>query len=65
MTERWLTAKEFAHHIGVHLVTVRRWISRAEPAIEVMRVGGIVRVRLRATSCHSVPSPHSEQTAAH
>lgn len=62
---RWLAPKEFAAHLGVHLITVRRWIARAEPSIEVLRVGGIVRVRLRATSCNATLSVRSQETHAH
>ena len=37
------TAKEYAGRYKVTLRTVRRWI--AEGAVEVVRIGGIVRIR--------------------
>lgn len=66
MTEpRWLAPKELAAHIGVHVRTVRRWIAGREQAIEVMRVGGVVRVRLRVRACHSVAPAIEGQPRAH
>jgi excisionase family DNA binding protein len=62
---QWYPPKQFAAYMGVHLITVRRWIARGEPSIEVIRVGGIVRVRLRATTCYPMPSGSSLSQSAH
>lgn len=62
---RWLTPKEFAAIVGVHVITVRRWIAAADPSIDVLRIGGVVRVRIHATSCTSMPSVNHRETHAH
>lgn len=44
---RWLSIKELGAHLSVTERTIRRWIASDVPAIEVLRIGGIVRARLR------------------
>jgi hypothetical protein len=62
---RWLAPKELAAELNVHISTVRRWILAAEPSIEVLRVGSIVRVRVRACACASTPTAPHEKNSAH
>jgi hypothetical protein len=61
----WLAPKELAAELNVHISTVRRWIWAAEPSIEVLRVGSIVRVRVRACACASTPTAPHEKNSAH
>jgi predicted site-specific integrase-resolvase len=64
MTDRWMAPKEFAAALGVHISTVRRWIWTAEPSIEVLRVGSVIRVRARACECASVLTSQPKETTA-
>ena len=62
---RWLAPKELAVSVGVDVRTVRRWIAKAEPSLEVLRIAGTVRVRVRVPACPSMSSANLSETHAH
>ena len=62
----WLTLEEMGVHLRVTERSIRRWIAAGEPQLEVLRIGGIVRVRLRdVRTCPAASGDNAHANAAH
>lgn len=64
----WLSVKAFAAHIDVGERTIRRWIAEGAEGLEVLRIGGIIRVRAKREAIgndwQNMPSSHGSETGA-
>ena len=64
MSDRWLTLQELADDLRVTERSIRRWIAAGEKQIDVLRIGGVTRVRLVRDCLHtSIDSALSEAHA--
>lgn len=61
-SDRWLAIKELAALVGVSERSVRRWIADGEPGLEVLRIGGVIRVRPCPHTSSSRPSDEGSES---